>query len=76
MVDLMDYFKTSKSSVSISYEYDPTDVLKIPQLLAEAITRFISRKKMKMTLLVVVLWDREKNHMHIGEAAPEKRTKT
>jgi hypothetical protein len=35
--NLMDYFKKIKVvTVSMSYEYDPTDVLKIPQLLAEA----------------------------------------
>ena len=35
--DLMDYFKKIKIvPVSISYEYDPTDALKMPQILAEA----------------------------------------
>ena len=35
--NLMDYFKKLKIvPVSISYEYDPTDVLKMPQLMAEA----------------------------------------
>ena len=35
--DLMQYFKKLKVvPVSISYEYDPTDALKMPQLLAEA----------------------------------------
>jgi hypothetical protein len=33
----MDYFKKVKIvPVSISYEYDPTDALKMPQLMAEA----------------------------------------
>jgi hypothetical protein len=27
--NLMDYFKNKRCSVSMSYEYDPTDVLKI-----------------------------------------------
>jgi hypothetical protein len=30
--NLMDYFKKIKVVTSMSYEYDPTDVLKIPQL--------------------------------------------
>jgi 1-acyl-sn-glycerol-3-phosphate acyltransferase len=35
--NLIDYFKKIKIvPVSISYEYDPTDALKMPQLLAEA----------------------------------------
>lgn len=35
--NLMDYFKKVKIvPVSISYEYDPTDALKMPQLLAKA----------------------------------------
>ncbi len=33
----MEYFKKIKIvPVSISYEYDPTDVLKMPQLMAES----------------------------------------
>jgi hypothetical protein len=48
--NLMDYFKKIKVvTVSMSYEYDPTDVLKIPQLLAEAITKCMSRKRMKIS---------------------------
>jgi hypothetical protein len=42
--DLMDYFKKSKSSVSISYEF-PTDVLKIPKLLAEANNEIYIKEK-------------------------------
>jgi hypothetical protein len=33
--NLMVILKNKSSTVSISYEYDPTDVLKIPQLIAE-----------------------------------------
>jgi hypothetical protein len=35
MKNLMDYFKSKNCSGSISYEYDPTDALKMPQLMAE-----------------------------------------
>jgi hypothetical protein len=31
--------------VSISYEYDPTDALKMPQLMAEIIMKCMSRKE-------------------------------
>jgi hypothetical protein len=43
--NLMDYFKKIKVvTVSMSYEYDPTDVLKIPQL-AEAKQKCMSGKE-------------------------------
>jgi hypothetical protein len=45
MVDLMDYLKDQSSPVSIPYEYDPTDVLKIPQLLAEANNEIYIKEK-------------------------------
>jgi hypothetical protein len=46
--DNLDYKKNKGRSVSMSYEYDPTDVLKIPQLLAEA-NNEVSRKRMKIS---------------------------
>jgi hypothetical protein len=47
--NLMDYFKKIKVvTVSISYEYDPTDVLKF-QLLAEANNEVYIRKRMKIS---------------------------
>jgi hypothetical protein len=42
--NLMDYFKKIKSLRSM-YEYDPTDVLKIPQLWLRPITKCMSRKE-------------------------------
>jgi 1-acyl-sn-glycerol-3-phosphate acyltransferase len=68
--DLMDYFKKIKVvPVSISYEYDPTDVLKIPQLLAEANNEIYIKEKNEdfMTLLSGVMGQKKRIHMHIGD---------
>jgi hypothetical protein len=49
--------------VSISYEYDPTDVLKIPQLLAEANNEIYIKKRTKISWrFLVALWDRRKEY--------------
>lgn len=69
-MDLMDYFKKIKVvPVSISYEYDPTDVLKIPQLLAEANNETYIKEKNEdfMTLLSGVMGQKKRIHMHIGD---------
>jgi 1-acyl-sn-glycerol-3-phosphate acyltransferase len=69
-VGLMDYFKKIKVvPVSISYEYDPTDVLKIPQLLAEANNEIYIKEKNEdfMTLLSGVMGQKKRIHMHIGD---------
>ena len=48
--NLMDYFKKLKIvPVSISYEYDPTDVLKMPQLMAEANNEVYIKEKMRIS---------------------------
>jgi len=45
-LNLMHYFKKIKIvPVSISYEYDPTDALKVPQLLAEARQEVYTKEK-------------------------------
>lgn len=69
-MDLMDYFKKVKVvPVSLSYEYDPTDVLKIPQLLAEANNEIYIKEKNEdfMTLLSGVMGQKKRIHMHIGD---------
>src|SRR5690606_34667831 len=44
--NLMDYFKKLKVvPVSVSYEYDPTDALKMPQLMAEARQEIYKKEK-------------------------------
>lgn len=68
--NLMDYFKKIKVvPVSISYEYDPTDVLKIPQLLAEANNEVYIKEKNEdfMTLLSGVMGQKKRIHIHIGD---------
>lgn len=68
--NLMEYFKKIKVvPVSISYEYDPTDVLKIPQLLAEANNEVYIKEKNEdfMTLLSGVMGQKKRIHIHIGD---------
>jgi 1-acyl-sn-glycerol-3-phosphate acyltransferase len=68
--NLMDYFKKIKVvPVSISYEYDPTDVLKIPQLLAESNNEVYIKDKNEdfMTLLSGVMGQKKRIHIHIGD---------
>jgi 1-acyl-sn-glycerol-3-phosphate acyltransferase len=74
-IDLMDYFKNIKVvPVSISYEYDPTDVLKIPQLLAEANNEIYIKEKNEdfMTLLSGVMGQKKRIHMHIGDVVDKE----
>ncbi|MBC5837551.1 1-acyl-sn-glycerol-3-phosphate acyltransferase [Flavobacterium muglaense] len=68
--NLMDYFKKIKIvPVSMSYEYDPTDVLKIPQLIAEMNNEVYIKEKNEdfMTLLSGVMGPKKRIHMHIGD---------
>jgi hypothetical protein len=68
--NLMDYFKKIKVvPVAISYEYDPTDVLKIPQLLAEANNEVYIKEKNEdfMTLLSGVMGQKKRIHIQIGD---------
>ncbi len=68
--NLMDYFKKIKIvPVSISYEYDPTDALKIPQLLAEANNEVYVKEKNEdfMTLLSGIMGQKKRIHIHVGK---------
>jgi hypothetical protein len=67
--NLMDYFKKIKVvTVSMSYEYDPTDVLKIPQLWLRPITKCIKEKNEDfMTLLSGVMGQKKRIHIQIGD---------
>lgn len=68
--DLMDYFKKIKIvPVSISYEYDPTDALKMPQILAEANQEIYIKEKNEdfITLMRGVLGPKRRIHIHVGE---------
>jgi len=68
--DLMDYFKKIKIvPVSISYEYDPTDALKMPQILAEANQEIYIKEKNEdfITLIRGVLGPKRRIHIHVGD---------
>ena len=67
---LMDYFKKVKIvPVSISYEYDPTDALKIPQLMAEANKQIYIKEKNEdfMTLMSGIMGQKKHIHIHVGK---------
>jgi 1-acyl-sn-glycerol-3-phosphate acyltransferase len=68
--DVMDYFKKMKIvPVSISYEYDPTDAMKMPQLLAEANQEIYIKDKNEdfVTLMRGVLGPKRRIHIHVGD---------
>jgi hypothetical protein len=68
--NLMHYFKKLKIvPVSISYEYDPTDALKMPQLMAEANNEIYIKEKNEdfMTLLSGIIGQKKRIHIHVGE---------
>ncbi len=67
---LTDYFKKLKVvPVSISYEYDPTDALKMPQLMAEANNEIYTKEKNEdfMTLLSGIIGQKKHIHIHVGD---------
>lgn len=67
---LSDYFKNLKIvPVSISYEYDPTDALKMPQLLAEANDEAYIKNKNEdfMTLMSGIMGQKKHIHIHVGD---------
>jgi 1-acyl-sn-glycerol-3-phosphate acyltransferase len=73
--NLMDYFKKIKVvPVSISYEYDPTDVLKIPQLIAETNNEVYVKEKNEdfMTLLSGIMGQKKRIHIHIGDVLDQE----
>jgi 1-acyl-sn-glycerol-3-phosphate acyltransferase len=66
--NLMEYFKNLKIvPVAISYEYDPTDALKMPQLLAEANQEIYVKEKNEdfVTLLSGAMGQKKHIHIHI-----------
>ncbi len=67
---MMSYFKKVKIvPVSISYEYDPTDALKMPRLIAEANNEIYIKEKNEdfMTLLSGIMGQKKRIHMHVGD---------
>lgn len=68
--NLMDYFKKIKIvPVSMSYEYDPTDALKMPQLMAEAKNEIYIKDKNEdfITLLSGAMGQKKRIHIHLGK---------
>jgi hypothetical protein len=68
--NLMDYFKKIKVvPVSISYEYDPTDALKMPQLLAEANQEIYIKEKNEdfVNLMSGIMGQKRRIHIHVGD---------
>lgn len=73
--NLMDYFKKIKIvPVSISYEYDPTDALKMPQLMAEANNEVYVKEKNEdfMTILSGALGQKKRIHIHVGKVLDQE----
>jgi 1-acyl-sn-glycerol-3-phosphate acyltransferase len=69
-MNLMEYFKRIKIvPVSISYEYDPTDALKMPQLIAEAKNEIYIKEKNEdfVTLLSGIIGQKKRIHIHVGD---------
>jgi 1-acyl-sn-glycerol-3-phosphate acyltransferase len=67
---MIDYFKKIKIvPVSISYEYDPTDALKMPQLMAEAnAEKYIKEKNEDfITLISGIIGQKKHIHIHVGK---------
>ena len=68
--NLMAYFRKMKIvPVSISYEYDPTDALKMPRLMAEANDEVYIKEKNEdfMTLISGIIGQKKRIHIHIGD---------
>lgn len=66
---LVEFFRKVKIvPVSISYEYDPTDVLKMPQLLAKANDEVYVKEKNEdfTTLLSGIMGQKKRIHLHVG----------
>lgn len=68
--DMMDYFENLKIvPVSISYEYDPTDALKMPQLLAEQNNEIYVKYKNEdfINLMSGVMGQKKRIHIHVDK---------
>ncbi|UOK43390.1 MULTISPECIES: 1-acyl-sn-glycerol-3-phosphate acyltransferase [Flavobacterium] len=68
--NLMDFFKKIRVvPVSISYEYDPTDALKMPQIMAEANDETYIKEKNEdfITLISGIIGQKKRIHIHVGD---------
>jgi len=72
---VMAYFRKLKMvPVSISYEYDPTDALKMPRLLAESNNEIYTKEKNEdfINLLSGVIGQKKRIHIHVGPVLHEE----
>jgi hypothetical protein len=72
---LKDYFKQLKIvPVSISYENDPTDVLKMPELLAKAREEIYVKQKNEdfKTLVSGIMGQKKRIHISVGKVLDEE----
>jgi 1-acyl-sn-glycerol-3-phosphate acyltransferase len=68
--NIIDYLKKLKIvPVSISYQYDPTDALKMPQLMAQANDEIYTKAKNEdfNTLMNGIMGTKKHIHIHVGE---------
>lgn len=68
---MMDYFKNLRIvPVTISYEYDPTDKLKMPQLMAKMADELYIKDKNEdfLNLMSGVVGQKKRIHLHVGTA--------
>lgn len=73
--NLMDYFKKLRIvPVSISYEYDPTDKLKMPRLMAELSDEAYIKEKNEdfINLMSGVLGQKKRIHIEMGKPLDEE----
>jgi 1-acyl-sn-glycerol-3-phosphate acyltransferase len=76
--NLMDYFRKIKIvPVSISYEYDPTDALKMPQLMAKAKDEIYIKEKNEdfTTLLSGIMGQKKRIHIHVCDVLDSELVK-
>ena len=73
--DVIDYFKEIKIvPISISYEYDPTDALKMPQLMAEANQEtYVKGSNEDFNNIISGIIGQKKGiHIHVGDILDEE----
>ncbi|WP_200976129.1 1-acyl-sn-glycerol-3-phosphate acyltransferase [Echinicola sp. 20G] len=71
----MDYFKQLNIvPVSISYEYDPTDMLKMPELMAKSREEVYVKEKNEdfITLLNGIIGQKKRIHIHVDTALDQE----
>lgn len=76
--NVIEFFKKIKIvPVSISYEYDPTDALKMPQLMAEANDEVYIKEKNEdfITLISGIIGQKKRIHIHVGDVLDKELDK-